>query len=384
MLAPRAAKARKLAPSSQYQEIAETVVAGDDADDFAWATRSNMWRARAEKALVRRTKRAKPAPALTLAGHGVSMRIVGTALTIQNGFTHYPQKRETIRYFKGDLSLPERIILLDGSGSVTFDVLSWLAEQKVTLIRIDWKGDVVCVAGASGYSANPFRVRWQLETRENPDQRNEFCLSLITRKIESSIVTLEKSIRRSDKWERAMKSAYAALSRLDENPPETITELRALEANCAASYFRSWVGIPIKWRGTSRRPIPDNWRFMGQRSSPYHLAGNRNAAHPVNAILNYAYAALESETRIKAISEGYDPTIGIMHEGSDGSSKFIFDLMEPERPKVDRAVLDFVKAHVFDPADFAIRSDGVCRLNPEMARIVVARAIPPDRSGRGR
>jgi hypothetical protein len=47
--------------------------------------------------------------------------------------------------------------------------------------------------------------------------------------------------------------------------------------------------------------------------------------------------------------------------------------MEPERPKVDRAVLDFIKAMVFDPADFTIRSDGVCRLNPEMARMVVAR-----------
>jgi CRISPR-associated protein Cas1 len=103
------------------------------------------------------------------------------------------------------------------------------------------------------------------------------------------------------------------------------------------------------------------------------LAANRNAAHPINAMLNYAYAALQSETWIKAISEGYDPTIGIMHEGSDGSSKFIFDLMEPERPKVDRAVLDFVKEHVFDPGDFAIRADGVCRLNPEMARMVVAK-----------
>jgi len=103
------------------------------------------------------------------------------------------------------------------------------------------------------------------------------------------------------------------------------------------------------------------------------LAGNRNAAHPVNAISNYAYAALESELRINAIAEGYDPTIGIMHEGSDGSSKFIFDVMEPERPKVDRAVLDFVKTTVFDPADFVIRADGVCRLNPEMARMVVAK-----------
>jgi CRISP-associated protein Cas1 len=152
---------------------------------------------------------------------------------------------------------------------------------------------------------------------------------------------------------------------------EAISELRAVEANCAATYFRSWVGMPIKWRGTSRRPIPDSWRSVGARSSPYHLAGNRNAAHPLNAILNYAYAALESEIRIKTISDGYDPTIGIMDEGSDGSSKFIFDLMEPERPKIDRAVLHCVKGHVFDPADFVIRTDGVCRLNPEMARMVV-------------
>lgn len=60
-----------------------------------------------------------------------------------------------------------------------------------------------------------------------------------------------------------------------------------------------------------------------------------------------------------------------MHEKRYGSSAFIFDLMEPQRPMIDQKVLEFVKSHVFDPADFVIRSDGVCRLNPEMARCVV-------------
>src|SRR5208337_2032305 len=86
------------------------------------------------------------------------------------------------------------------------------------------------------------------------------------------------------------------------------------------------------------------------------------------------YAVLESQIRIKAISEAYDPTIGIMHEGGDGSSKFVFDLMEPKRQKVDRVVLDFVKSRVFDPADFTIRSDGVVRLNPQLARHAAAMA----------
>jgi CRISP-associated protein Cas1 len=369
MTVKRSAKVIKLQPPLRFAEPTPADMELEQ-DDVAWATRSCMWQSRMAKASARRTKRAKAKPALILAGHGVSLRVENGALTIRNGFTHFPQKREIIRYFRGDVALPERIMLLDGNGSISFDVLSWLAEQNVSFIRIDWKGDVVCVAGASGYSANPHRVRWQLETRENPEQRNQYCCSIITRKIEASIITLEKSIPRSDKWERAMRSAYAGLSRLEENPPETIIELSALEANCAASYFRSWAGIPIKWRGTSRRPIPDNWHSIGQRSSPYHLAGNRNAAHPVNAILNYAYAALESESRIKAISDGYDPTIGIMHEGGDGSSKFIFDLMEPERPRVDRATLDFVKGYTFDPTDFFIRSDGVCRLNPQLARHV--------------
>src|SRR4029077_11146341 len=111
-----------------------------------------------------------------------------------------------------------------------------------------------------------------------------------------------------------------------------------------------------------RSPDPTSVGGEGQESAQLRRPRQRSA-----------YAALENEIRIKAVCEGYDTTIAIMHEGSDGSSKFIFDLMEPERPKIGRTVLDFVKGHVFDPADFVIRSDGVCRLNPEMARVVVAR-----------
>jgi hypothetical protein len=49
----------------------------------------------------------------------------------------------------------------------------------------------------------------------------------------------------------------------------------------------------------------------------------------------------------------------------DGSSAFIFDLMEPKRPETDRKVLEFIKAHVFDPADFI----------PPYARALCARAL---------
>jgi hypothetical protein len=49
--------------------------------------------------------------------------------------------------------------------------------------------------------------------------------------------------------------------------------------------------------------------------------------------------------------------------------------MEPERPKVDRAVLGFLKSEALHPADFTLREDGVVRLNPQLARNV-ARLAP--------
>jgi CRISPR associated protein Cas1 len=134
-----------------------------------------------------------------------------------------------------------------------------------------------------------------------------------------------------------------------------------LEAGSAAAYFRAWREVPLQWKGLNQRPIPENWRRIGSRTSLFKLAGNRNAAHPINAMLNYAYAILESQMRIQSVDEGYDPTLGIMHERREGSSAFVFDMMEPERPKVDRCILEFVKSHKFHATDLVVRTDGVVR-----------------------
>ena len=149
--------------------------------------------------------------------------------------------------------------------------------------------------------------------------------------------------------------------------------------------FRTFEAASTRLGGVRRWANGDSTNVSGLPGARNGRRLDLNRQPSGGCRLNYAYAVLESELRIKAISDGYDPTIGIMHEGSDGSSKFVFDLMEPERPRVDRVVLEFVKSTVFDPADFVIRSDGVCRLNPEMARAVVARVhVMAGRSGTGR
>ena len=171
------------------------VTEGAHEDDQPWETQSAMWVRRIAKNGAPRAKRQRSREPLVLSGHGISLCIEGGALTVRNGFTHYPQKQEARRFFKGELAIPERIILLDGSGSISFDVLAWLSEQRVSLIQINWKGEVSSFTSPTGYSANPFRVNWQIKTREHAKQRMEFCISLITKKIEASILTLEKPFR---------------------------------------------------------------------------------------------------------------------------------------------------------------------------------------------
>jgi CRISPR/Cas system-associated endonuclease Cas1 len=70
--------------------------------------------------------------------------------------------------------------------------------------------------------------------------------------------------------------------------------------------------------------------------------------------------------------------LGIVHHDRERAPAFVFGMMEPERPKVDRSVLAFLRSEALHPADFTIREDGVVRLNPELARRVAQlRAIPP-------
>jgi CRISPR-associated protein Cas1 len=72
------------------------------------------------------------------------------------------------------------------------------------------------------------------------------------------------------------------------------------------------------------------------------------------------------------VAAGLDPTIGYFHGRYGGKQTLALDLMEPKRPQVDRAVLEFAKAHTFSAGDVTLLDGGVCRLNPHVAGNIVA------------
>lgn len=319
-----------------------------------------------------RAKRQRPTEPLILGGHGVHLSIDRETLLIRDGLTHAGQERTTHRFFKGDPHRPPRIIMLDGSGSLSFDVLTWLSQQGVPLFKVDYQGELISVvAGRAAY--DPERVMWQVNTRADPVARLAYANDLIHAKLCASLKTLERIIPQSPAREVAISVAYREMRALEAGAFATVDAVRLAEARAASSYFQAWKSVAIQWRQRWRHLIPEDWRTLGsRRSMRAPFANNRNATHPVNAMLNYAYAVLHSAVQTEAVAGGYDPSRGIMHESRPDASAMVLDMMEPRRPEVDGALIQFITRHRFSGADFTLTDKGVCRLTPELAKHIAA------------
>jgi CRISPR-associated protein Cas1 len=355
------------------------VVRSDD-----YANRCAFWIAESAPKFSRRIREREQQP-LILTGHGLSLRVDKGSLLVRDGYTHFPQKQREWRFFNSALDIPPTIVVIDGSGDITMDAIDWLARHRVPLMRIRWDGQFSSIVTSGGQAANADKIHWQQKTRENPRERLAFATNIIRQKAANTLATME-FLPRSARWDKACKNIATRAELLKCKPPRTFAHLLGIEGSIAADYFRVWSGLSIKWKPLKRYPIPADWSTYRSRVALRHGIRlradgggyNRGATHPVNAMLNYAYAVLIAQTQIRLIVEGYDPTIGVMHEKKalrGINPGFALDHMEPMRPVVDRAVLQLIDAVTFTGADFSIQHDGVCRMSPELARRVAQLAL---------
>jgi CRISP-associated protein Cas1 len=355
-------------PKDEWQIAAE---ADDTKDDALWVKQAKHWEAQSKPQLLprrwARTKKVEPKP-LILTGHGLQLRLDRGALLVKNGFTYYPQTRQEWRLFPGDPNLPSRIVLVDTNGFLTLDVISWLSSQQIPLVLLNWKGEVTSVFGGAAMEGDPKLRQSQLAAQDN-GVGLVLATQLVKEKIKNSHSTLMSLPLEADNCARAVRKSEAVLRKLNR-PVENMDALRLLEAQAALYYFGAWQQSTLNWRGTSGSQVPPQWRFIGQRAS-FASGSNRHATHPVNAILNYAYALLESQLHIATLAAGLDPTIGYLHSQQPGRLALVYDLMEPLRPIVDKLIMRFVLSEWFTPKDFLLSAKGVCRLHPLLVRRVV-------------
>ncbi len=277
--------------------------------------------------------------------------------------------------FSGDWRLPSRIVVLDVDGGITFDALSWLSKHEIPLVQINWRGEVTNVIGLSFKTSDSVLAKSQLAARTN-GRGLHVAKQLLMEKIENSMTTLRHALPRSRAVDVVLEKLENDLQLVRRHTPTNLGRLMGVEGRVGYAYFNAWRVVPIRWKGIDRHPVPEDWHRIERRASKVATRAhpNRNATHPVNAMLNYAYAILENQVRMHVLAAGLDPAIGFLHGSYSGKHGLVYDLMEPLRPVVDWKLLEFVQKHTFSPGDFTLLSNGVCRLNPQLARNVV-RAI---------
>lgn len=339
-----------------------------------WADRCQHWENAAQAEKPARKRREKQSAPLIITGYGFVVSVDKKRLIIRGGITHFPQKVPEQIFYKGSLDLPPRIVIVDGKGTISVDALDWISEQGITLIRIKYDGTSAMIMSPNGFAADPDKVAWQYATRSDPAAKLAFATKVTREKLAASIETLEKFVPPSKFQEQAIAAAQGCLHFIKRGDADTASKLLGQEGKAAAAYWRAWQGVDMKWRSTSTHPIPDEWRTYLSRSSINTgvKPKNWNAAHPINAMLNYAYAPLLTKMKIQAICDGYDPMIGILHDQrhreKDVTASFALDLMEPHRPVVDRGILKLIRGETFSGSDFDLQSDGVVRVNPALVR----------------
>ena len=116
------------------------------------------------------------------------------------------------------------------------------------------------------------------------------------------------------------------------------------------------------WPTADLKKIPDHWRFAGSRQSPLS-SGPRLAVTPVQAILNYCFALLQTETRLCLSILGLDPGLSVgLHTDTANRDSLALDVLEPIRPEIEQWLLSWISSEPFRRSDFFETGSGNCRL----------------------
>jgi CRISP-associated protein Cas1 len=305
-------------------------------------------------------------------GYGVRVYVERGHLVVHDGLG---RDRSTCRFNRATAGV-KRIVLIGHTGFITLDALRWIRDVGASLAQIDADGNLVTVTAAERLHESKLRRAQAIAADQ--DTGRVAVVELVRAKLEGQAALAEErlsrfkvTIRRNHRHEVSICDAIREQAdALDPRLP--FTELRKLESIAGRYYWQAWARVPALFGPTWRKDVPDHWHTAGPRTSRVDRQWPRRAVTPAHALLNYAYAILETEAVIAAHAIGFDPSLGLMHADVRYRSSLATDLMEPVRPLADALVLDLLEKRLFERGDVLETRRGTCRLGTPSIRELAA------------
>jgi len=252
----------------------------------------------------------------------------------------------------------KRLVVIGSDGVVSLSALRWLADQKAAFVMLERDGSVLATTGPVRPSDARLRRAQALSSQSGIAV--QIARELIDRKLAGQERVARYKLLATQTAD-TISRYRAELAKADT--PEAI---RQVESLAAGAYWAAWRTLPINFPRKDESRVPAHWRVFGARVSP--LTGSpRLAVNPPNALLNYLYAVLESESRLAAAALGLDPGIGVLHVDTPARDSLACDLMEVVRPQVDAFLLDWITREPLKREWFLEQRDGNCRLMAQLA-----------------
>ncbi len=246
-----------------------------------------------------------------------------------------------------------RLVVIGSDGMVSLAALRWLADQDASFVMLDRDGSVLTTTGP--VRPTDARLRRAQALAHQTGTALQIARELIDQKLDAQEKLARGGLNNCEAAETIGSFRKAIPS------AETIEAIRLIEARGAYAYWGAWNNLPINFPRTDLRRVPDHWRVFRNRVSP--LTGSpRLATNPINAMLNYLYAVLESESRLAVAALGLDPGLGVMHMDAPARDSLAFDVMEPVRPMVDAYLLNWIGRETLKRDWFFEERDGNCRV----------------------
>jgi CRISPR-associated endonuclease Cas1 len=286
---------------------------------------------------------------VTLFGYGINVCVDRGHLIFEDGIGG---ERRTGRLARVRHGL-RRLVVIGSDGVISLAALRWLADQDAAFVMLERDGSVLATTGP--IRPSDAKMRRAQALAHHSGVAIDIARELIDRKLEAQ----EKLVRN----DLCIVSAADAIgqARFKVRIAGKMDTIRLFESRAAHAYWGAWKNLQINFPKNELHRIPDHWKTFKNRVSP--LTGSpRLATDPVNAMLNYLYALLESETRLAIAALGLDPGLGILHVDSQSRDSLACDVMEPIRPQVDAYVLNWISRETLKREWFFEERDGSCRL----------------------
>jgi len=282
---------------------------------------------------------------LLLSGFGISIDVNKAHLTIK--------QNESVKEFEPH-RIPYDYIVIDGHyGSISFEAMRWLSKHDVSIVLLNWNGNLLSNTMPQETLNAQLKVK-QYEKYLNPESRLYIASQIVKQKVRSSL-SLLKAL--SDFYDIDLSTINKEIERGDYN---NINNLMMYEGRIASAYWSELTKI--------FNSLAKDFHFEGRKNLSY--SWNMNASDPINALLNYGYAILESMVRKDINTIGLDVSIGYLHEIAHSKHPLVYDLQELFRYVVDYSVIELLETKL-KKSDFITTENYHIRLKPNTVKLLI-------------